>query len=315
MTDLKEDIRQQLLAAGAIAVGFSEAGEVDAEVCKDYEKWIGEGCHGEMDYLVRHIPLREHTDNVLKGAQTVISMAFSFYPGEWRDNKLPYISAYSYGKDYHHVIRKLLKPSIKNFEKNYGGKWRLCIDSAPVSERYWALKSGIGRKGLNGSVIVKGAGGFCFLAELLTTLKFSPDSASSDKCLGCLKCIEICPSGALNGDGTIDSRKCINFITIEKKGELNEEEADIIKADSGYLFGCDKCLKVCPHNKFPDEEKKGFNLFSFDNKIKYLTPQELLNMNEKEFKEFFKNSPMLYTGFDKLYRNSLIISKSQEGLS
>lgn len=247
---MKEKIREALLKAGASHAGFARAGEISESVALKYQEWIEGNFHGEMEYLKRHIPLRRNTDNVLRGAKTVISMAFSYVPEKWRDDKLPYISAYAYGKDYHKVIRKLLKPAIENFKNYYGGEWRICIDSAPVEERYWATLSGIGKRGVNGAIITEKCGSLCFLAELLTTLEIEPDKPCIDACEGCGLCVKACPGGALRGDGTMDARKCINYLTIEKKSPLSAEETYLLKTATpgGIEYGCDLCHKVCPHN-------------------------------------------------------------------
>ena len=253
--EIREDVRSVLLSAGAVAVGFSEAGDISMGVAEDYERWIGEGCHGEMGYLERHVPLRLNTDHVLPGARTVISLAYSFRPKEWRDESLPYISAYAYGPDYHVVLREIFNPVIARLKEELGGKWRLCIDSAPVAERYWALKSGIGKRGLNCAVIVDGCGPLCFLAEILTTIEIPPDRGVTEEtdasdlvagwCSRCGRCLEVCPTGALRGDGTMDARRCINYLMIEKKSPLTESEQKIVDSPPGHLLGCDRCLKVC----------------------------------------------------------------------
>lgn len=245
---MKEKIRQALLEAGAIAVGFAAAGEIDPSVALKYEKWIGEGFNGEMEYLKRHIPLRRHTDNVLPEAKTVISLAFSYVPEIWRDPKLPSLSAYAYGEDYHIVLRDILRPVVKDLKNQFGGKWRICIDSAPVEERFWAVMAGIGFIGLNGAIITQKAGSLCFLVEIISTLSIQPDNPCLDSCISCGKCLEACPGKALFGDGTMDARRCINYLTIEKKTSLNPEEKAFLEAYPA-IKGCDRCLRVCPHNQ------------------------------------------------------------------
>lgn len=310
---MKEDIRQSLLKAGAIAVGFAQGGEIDPDVHKDYVEWIGEGRHGEMGYLERHIPLRHHIDHVLQGTKTIISLAFDYSPEEWRENDFPYIAAYAYGEDYHLLLRERLKPVINEFKRIYGGEWRICIDSAPVAERYWALKSGIGKRGLNGSVIVKGAGALSFLVEILTTIELEPDQPSIEFCKGCRACVKICPTQALKGDGTMDARRCINYLTIEKRGDFSREETELINLDSGYLYGCDRCLRICPHNGENIHTNCTQNLFI--NKIKDLTIEDILSLGVEEFKERFKKSPLFYAGYDRLQRNAMAIKNKSTGNS
>lgn len=245
---MKEDIRKELLAAGAVAVGFAEAGEIDSKFHETYKKWIGEGYQGDMSYLERHIPLRQHTDFVLPGAKTVISLAFSYAPKEWRPLDLPMIAAYAYGEDYHKSLRKILKPVVNSFQEKYGGKWRICIDSAPVAERFWAMKSGIGKLGLNSCIIVEGCGSLCFLVEILTTHSLKPDNSSEKRCLNCGRCVEICPANAIGEDGTFRASRCINYLMIEKRTPLSPQEIQLLNTPPGHILGCDRCLRVCPHN-------------------------------------------------------------------
>lgn len=300
---MRETIRKLFYEAGATAVGFARAGETDSDFHSLFAKWVEEGKHGEMEYLRRHVPLRASTESVLPEASTVISVAYNYSPENFRSEELPCISAYSYGEDYHTVLREKLQPVVKGLSTSFGGKWRICIDSAPVSERYWALKSGIGISGKNGSVIIEGCGCFSFLVEVLTTLEIAPDEPSLKKCKGCGKCIEVCPSKALSEDG-LDASRCINYLTIEKKGEFSDEEKELLQSGRGYLFGCDRCLKVCPHN---NEKRVGIlENFNLKDEIKNLSPLAILNMDEEEFKRRFSRSPLLYAGYERLRRNASI---------
>lgn len=322
---MKEVIRKKLLDCGAVAVGFARAGRIDAGVDEEFQKWIGEGCHAEMSYLQRHIPLRQHTDHVLEGAKTVISLAFSYMPRSVRSPHLPSISAYAYGDDYHRVVRERLQPMVKEFQHNFGGNWRVCIDSAPIAERYWAMKAGIGKRGVNGSVIIDKGGSLCFLTEILTTLEILPDNPSEDFCHRCGECINVCPGKAIKGDGTIDSRKCLNYLTIEKKGEFSEEDISLIKAGAGSLFGCDKCLRVCPHNKinrdnpypnssgeFEDPAISTLPQFRMDPRIETLTPEFIMQLTESEFNTLFSSSPLAYGGYTRLRRIASLLLTSSE---
>lgn len=297
------DIKAHLVAAGAAAVGFSKGGEISPQAASQYRNWISEDNHGDMNYLERHIPLRQHTDNVLKGTKTVISLAFSYYPNEWRSLELPMISAYAYNRDYHLELRERLQSVVKEFQEKYGGKWRICIDSAPVAERYWACKSGIGKRGLNGSVIVEKCGGVCFLVEILTTIELVTEEYEPKFCDKCGKCKSVCPGKAINGDGTIDARRCVNYLTIEKKGDFTEEEIKILRNGAGFILGCDRCLRVCPHNRGlgPQMSKStGLNILHNHSDV---FSKKVFTADDLDFFLSLKETAFEYTGRERLLRN------------
>ncbi|MDE6793796.1 MAG: tRNA epoxyqueuosine(34) reductase QueG [Muribaculaceae bacterium] len=248
---MKETITSAIKATGAVAVGFAEAAEVDPQVISDYQEWIAGGNHAGMDYLARHAVLKSHPRYVLEDAATVISIAYSYAPAVWRDPALPVIAAYAYGDDYHDVLRRRLEPVVADLKQRFGGSWRICIDSAPLAERYWAIKSGIGRRGLNGSVIVDGYGSYIFLVEILTSLPLPSDEPSDTFCARCGECLKACPQNALRPDGTIDCRRCLNYLTIEHRGDWEGEELEAMQTPAAKhtLFGCDICQRVCPHNR------------------------------------------------------------------
>lgn len=304
---MKETIRKRLRDSGAGAIGFAKAGKISKEAEEKFLKWLSDGCHGEMEYMQRHAPLRSHTDNVLPGANTVITLAFSFFPEEWRDSVLPLISCYAFGEDYHNVLRQRISPIVEALKKEYGGNWRVCIDTAPVAERYWAMESGIGKLGKNGCVIVEGAGSFCFLVEILTTLKIEPDKSTWEWCDDCGACEKLCPGRALRGDGTMDCRQCINYLTIEKKGEFNEEEKRILENSKISIAGCDICLKVCPHNR--GLKPTNIEEFRMLDIIRTLDVDRILSMETEEFNKSFSKSPLRYIKHQKILRNILLSKK------
>lgn len=324
MHHIREDLIKELTAAGAVAVGFAKADLVDEETMLGYEDWIAQGNHAGMDYLPRHAALKRDPHNVLDDASTVVCVAFSYYPKKWRDDSLPYISAYAYGEDYHETLRKRLEPIVTKMKTDYGGDWRICIDSAPLAERYWAVRSGIGKRGVNGSVIVNGYGSFVFLAEILTSHPLFSDTetgreytsdASSISCLKCGKCLEACPTGALLGDGTLDSRRCINYLTIEHKGEWTEEGKEAMLTDAGRntLFGCDVCQKVCPHNiavaptTLPEFSPRKEIIPGEESVLN--DKESLLSIGQTEFSRLFKGSPIKRARLAGFHRNASNLKK------
>ncbi|MBD5357461.1 MAG: tRNA epoxyqueuosine(34) reductase QueG [Bacteroides sp.] len=307
----KEEVRSMLLHSGAVAVGFAVAENVNERVMSHYMDWVEGGKHADMDYLRRHIPLKRNPDSVLPGVATVISMAFSYAPRAFRSPELPQIACYAYGYDYHDVIRKRLTTIVEQLKEKLGGDWRICIDSAPLAERYWALKSGIGIRGLNGSVIVAGSGGYVFLAEILSTIVFPPDNPSHGECKKCGACQEACPQNALYIDGCVDSRRCLNYLTIEHRGEWQGEYALYMKTKAACqtLYGCDICLRVCPHNvgitptNIPEFEPRSA--------IMTLRTEEIAQLSQEQFSALFKGSPIKRAKLAGIMRNALnIISSS-----
>lgn len=303
----KETVKALIFSSGAVAVGFAASGDVEETVMDNYRKWIAGGNHAEMDYLRCHIPLKENPKSVLSGVATVISIAFGYAPKTFRSPELPRIACYSYGEDYHDVIRKRLTPIVDQLKDTFGGDWRICIDSAPIAERYWALRSGIGIRGMNGSVIVEKSGGYVFLAEIVTTVAFAPDEPSHKECKKCGACLKACPQNALNNDGTIDSRRCLNYLTIEHRGEWHDEYARHMKTQAAChtLYGCDICLRVCPYNIGVSPTK--ISEFWPLRGIMTLTAEEVAALSQEQFSALFKGSPIKRAKLAGMRRNAFNI--------
>ena len=248
---LREEVRERLRSCGAVAVGFAEALPVADSVARTFDSWIASGKHAGMDYMTRHRDVRLDPRLLLPGASTVISMAFSYQTEAERDSALAHISSYALLPDYHKWIRKLIRHSgVGELLGREQIDWRICIDSAPVLERYWAAKAGIAVIGLNGSAIIPGIGSKVFLAEIISTTAFEPDSELPQVCGDCMKCIQACPTGALGKDG-IECDSCISYLTIEHRGEWHDKkhrDAMATQAGRHTLFGCDRCVESCPHN-------------------------------------------------------------------
>ncbi|MDE6577910.1 MAG: tRNA epoxyqueuosine(34) reductase QueG [Muribaculaceae bacterium] len=300
----KEFAREQLLLSGAVAVGFAEARPVDEKVMLDYSRWIEKGWHAEMDYLERHYPLKSNPESVLPGVRTVISLAFGFYPKKKRNLNLPEIASYALGDDYHDVLRKRLQPITGNLKNIFGGEWRICIDSAPLSERFWAQRSGIGHIGRNGMLIVDGWGSYVMLAEVLTSIPFSPDKPASAGCKGCDLCVRSCPGRALNPDGTIDCRRCISYLSIEHRGEWTPSMKEVMTtplADK-ILYGCERCLSVCPHNKAIPSSP--IDEFTLRDEYSSITFANASSFTQEQFSKIFKSSPIKRCKLEGFLRNA-----------
>ena len=247
----KETIRAKILQTGAVEAGFARAEPIDPALATRLDRWYADGCHATMEYMPRHADLRRDPRSLLPSARTVVSAAFPYYPPQLRDPHLPQIALYAYGRDYHKVLVKLLRPVCRFLSEEYGAATRICVDSAPIAERYWALKCGIGRRGDNGTIITDTAGSYILLAEILTDLEVDPDTPSTEECSHCGACRRVCPGKAIADDATIDARRCLSYLTIEHRGPLNSLQQKILDTPEGRntLFGCDLCQKICPHNR------------------------------------------------------------------
>lgn len=233
----KTILRRLLARAGATRSGFAAAGDIDPAAAAQYDAWLADGCHAGMDWLARHRPLRLHPAHVLPGVHTVIMAAFPYTA----DAAHPLVADYALGADYHRALRGRLEPVADYLRRDCGALARICIDSAPLPERYWAVRAGLGFTGLNGQLYIPGRGAAFHLAAILTTLALPPDTPLAGGCTACGACLRACPAGALRGDGTLDARRCLSYLTIEHRGELPAEESL-----HGRVYGCDACRRACP---------------------------------------------------------------------
>ena len=301
----------QLIKGFAAKLGFDFCGIAKAvqlgDDAKRLESWLGKGFNGSMQYMENHFELRIDPSKLVPGAKYVITLLLNYFPSAQQNNDAPKISKYAYGSDYHEVIRSKLKLLLQSIKENIGEvNGRGFVDSAPVLERSWAQKSGLGWIGKNGNLISKQSGSFFFIATLITDIELEYDNAfAKDYCGTCTKCIDHCPTEAIMPDKVIDGSKCISYFTIELKGALIPENMKG-KFDN-WMFGCDVCQDVCPWNRF---SKPG-------NEINFSPISEILNfsttdweaLTEESFKSIFKNSPLKRTKFDGIKRNLKFIQQ------
>ena len=294
----------QLIKQKAEKFGFQSCGISKAEFLEEeaprLETWLNKGYHGEMKYMENHFDKRLNPTLLVDGAKSVISLSYNYFPKVKIDEINNFkISKYAYGEDYHEVIKDILKEMVAELQEEIGEfGFRVFVDSAPVLEKAWARKSGLGWVGKNANLITKKHGSFYFLAEIICDLELDYDLAVTDHCGSCRACIDACPTQAIVSDRIVDGSKCISYATIELKNEIPDYFNG--KMDD-WMFGCDVCQDVCPWNRFsaPTLQEKfapNFQKLNFrKNEWKELT-QEL-------FSEIFKKSAVKRTKFSGLMRN------------
>lgn len=313
--ELREGIAEVFRRYGACGAAVTPVGVVADEVYEGYRRWLEEGNAAGMEYLGNHMKIRREPRLLLEDGESIICCAFDFSAKEKREERLPLIATYAYGDDYHEVIRRRLADAIniiKAQDPEVAGKaeYRICVDTAPIMERYWAERSGLGKRLDNGMIAIPGVTATCFLAEIITTLPItylSSDSKERDKenpCLHCGRCMAACPGGALKVGGYIDSRRCVSYLTIEHKGEFSEGEKAILKKrEGGYLFGCDACLEACPLTTEYSGRAVRIEEFGLRGVLRELTREEILGMDSATFSKIFKGSAIKRAKLRGLQRN------------
>lgn len=301
----RPDKNTLLVKQTAAALGFDFCGIAKAEHLDDdarrLETWLSKGMHGKMSYMENHFDLRVDPQKLVPGAKAIITLLVNYFPAENQEMNAPKIARYAYGNDYHTVIRGKLNLFYNNLKTALGDfHARGFVDSAPVLERSWAQKSGLGWVGKNGNLINKEKGSFYFIATLITDLELKEDDAyAKDYCGTCTKCIDHCPTEAILPGKVVDGSKCISYFTIELKDALLPENMKG-KFDD-WLFGCDVCQDVCPWNRFakPHDHPELKPI----EEILFFSKEDWDELTEEKFKIIFKNSAIKRTKFSGIKRN------------
>ncbi|MBG0781831.1 MAG: tRNA epoxyqueuosine(34) reductase QueG [Bacteroidales bacterium] len=301
-------IKDEAIRLGFDDLGISKAQQLPEDACL-MEDWLQKGFQGDMSYLERNREKRYDPRLLVEGTATVLTVLQNYYPKEKLSENDNYkISKYAYGKDYHKLIRKKLQQLLQ-FIENHTGKLegaRVFTDSAPVLDRAWAQKSGLGFIGKNTCLIHPQKGSFFFIGHLLIPIGLrATENEITDYCGTCRRCIDACPTGALVDAHQLDARKCISYLTIEHKAEL----PDALKLHfEGWIFGCDICQDVCPWNRFSKpHHEPGFLL---SEQLKKMRKDDWENLNQNTFNELFAGSAVKRTGFSGLKRNITFIKTS-----
>jgi epoxyqueuosine reductase len=293
-----ELIKNEAKRLGFISCGVSRAEFLEDEAPR-LEKWLKNNMHGEMKYMENYFEKRLDPSKLVDDAKSVISLSYNYYPKDLQNKEAPKVSKYAYGIDYHYVIKEKLIFFLSFIKDKIGDvNGRAFVDSAPILEKAWASKSGIGWVGKNSNLITKKVGSFYFLAELIIDLELDYDGIESDHCGECTACIDSCPTQAIVEPYVVDGSKCISYFTIELKENIpNEFKAKF----EDWVFGCDICQDVCPWNKFSKPHKEP--LFQSTPELMKMSREEWNEITEETFNKIFKNSAVKRTGYKGLTRN------------
>lgn len=291
MSHLKLSIINSQLSILFDAWGVARIEPIEDEIDR-LKEWIGNGYHAEMQYMARNIELRANPCELLPNARSMIMVLMNYYPHEWQPNNLPQIAAYAYGNDYHHIVKSKLTQIAEEINKIAPHKYAVFCDSAPVMERAWAVRAGLGWIGRNGMLVNPKLGTFTFIGTLITTLELEPSRPVENRCGTCKKCIEACPTRAILGNKTIDARRCLSYQTIEKRGDIDNELIDLAE---NTLYGCDRCQLACPWNRFAKPHNHP-ELMQIDD----IFNLDWASMTRSEFNNRLKFSPMQRAGLKKI---------------
>ena len=311
---MNKETNSRLIKRKAQELGFMYCGVSKADFLEEeaprLESWLAQNRHGEMGYMANHFDKRLDPRLLVDGAKSVVSLLLNYYPKDTQhEPDAPKLSKYAYGKDYHFVIKDKLKTLMSYIHEEIGEVGgRIFVDSAPVMDKAWAAKSGLGWVGKNSNLIHPKEGSFFFIAELILDLELESDGPMKDYCGTCTKCIDACPTDAIVAPYVVDGSKCISYLTIELKDAIIPGE---FKSHmENWMFGCDICQDVCPWNRF----SKVHNEPSFDpheNLLK-MSKSDWEDLTEEIFRELFRNSAVKRTKYSGLKRNIQFLKESSD---
>lgn len=292
--DLTIFIKSEACRLGFDFCGIAEAGAVPEDIVAAYNSWIGQEKHGTMHYLERNSEKRFDPTLLVEGCKSIVVVAMNYYPEQAIDG----IASYAIGNDYHKVLKDHLFMLLNSINDIQPTKGRAFCDSAPVLERHWAVRAGMGWIGRNRQLIIPGKGSYFFIGELLIDTELVYDRPFTDnRCGNCHKCIDNCPTGALSNDG-FDARKCLSYLTIEYRGNLPENIGE--KMGNGF-YGCDCCLKACPHNRFSTANST--TEFKPNEELKAMNRKKWKTLTKEKYDTLFAKSAVERCGYEQLMRN------------
>jgi len=297
-------IKSEAKRLGFLSCGISKAGFLEEEAPR-LENWLNKNLNGQMSYMENNFDKRLNPTLLVDDAKSVVSLLLNYYPEKEQIQDSYKISKYAYGKDYHFVIKEKLKELLFSIQENIGEvAGRVFVDSAPVLDKAWAAKSGLGWIGKNSNLLTQKVGSFYFIAELIIDLDLEYDHPTTNHCGSCTACIDACPTQAIIAPYIVDGSKCISYFTIELKENIPMEMKGHF---DDWVFGCDTCQDVCPWNRFSKSHNEP--LFNPNPVLLSMTKKDWEEMTEETFKIVFKDSPVKRTKFQGLNRNVNFLKK------
>tara|TARA_R100001369_G_scaffold84631_1_gene117600 strand:- start:248 stop:1177 length:930 start_codon:yes stop_codon:yes gene_type:complete len=291
-------IKNEAKRLGFMSCGISKAEFLEAEAPR-LEEWLSKNRHGEMQYMENYFDKRLDPTKLVEGSKSVVSLLLNYYPSETQIEESYKISKYAFGTDYHFVIKDKLKTLLHSIQEEIGDvHGRAFVDSAPVLDKAWAAKSGLGWIGKHSNLLSKQAGSFYFIAELIIDLELDYDTPVTDHCGTCTACIDACPTQAIIEPYKVDGSKCISYLTIELKNEIPNGFSNQM---DDWMFGCDVCQDVCPWNRFSKPHNEP--LFNPHPELLTKSKSEWQELTKEVFAEIFKKSAVKRTKFTGLKRN------------
>lgn len=308
-TALSSFIKTQAKSLGFLSCGISKAGFLVDEAPK-LEQWLKEGRHGKMHYMENHFDKRLDPTKLVPGAKSVISLLYNYHTEKQQtDPAAPKIASYAFGEDYHFVVKRKLISLFEKIKEKVGAvEGRVFVDSAPVMDKAWAAKAGLGWIGKNTNLLSKQVGSFFFIAEIILDLELQDDLPVADHCGSCTACIDACPTEALTAPYQIDASKCISYATIELKEAI---PASFKGKMEGWAFGCDICQTVCPWNRFSTPNNE--TAFSPQEELLEMRKADWEELTEETFKRVFKKSAVKRTKYNGLMRNIRFLNPKLSG--
>ncbi|AXG69494.1 epoxyqueuosine reductase [Kordia sp. SMS9] len=303
----------ELIKAEAKRLGFLSCGISKAEFLEEeaprLEAWLNKNMHGEMQYMENHFDKRLDPTKLVDDSKSVVSLLLNYYPSETqKDAEAPKISKYAYGRDYHFVIKDKLKSLLHFIQEEIGDvHGRAFVDSAPVLDKAWAAKSGLGWIGKHSNLLTQQVGSFYFIAELIIDLELDYDSPVTDHCGSCTACIDACPTQAIVDPYVVDGSKCISYFTIELKNEI---PTHVQGQFDNWMFGCDICQDVCPWNRFSKPHNEP--LFNPYPELLSMSKKEWEEITQEVFSELFKKSAVKRTKYTGLVRNIQFLKTEEQ---